>query len=109
MLITLCRFLLFLAHQLLIIFFCHVFQDVSRLAVKDAADLFEGGKANSFSLAAFQYAQVGHGDADLLTQLGERHFSPGHHYVEVYNNWHIRWLSLVLFEDPVPFRMHWLR
>lgn len=70
MLITLCRSFSLRPHQLLIIIFRHVFQNIGWLAVKNAADLFKRGEPNGFGFTAFEYAEIGHGNADFFAQLG---------------------------------------
>src|SRR5665647_1901740 len=65
-----------------------ILDEVSWLAVQCCADGLERGEADRADLAGLEVAEVGHGDAHVLAELGQAHLAPGQHDVEVDDDGH---------------------
>lgn len=65
-----------------------IFQDISWLAIQSLANCLQRREPNSFGLPILQYRNIGHGDADLLSQLRNAHLSFCQHHIDVNNNCH---------------------
>ena len=63
-----------------------VFEDITGLAVKHLAYLFECGKPYCFSFAGFEYGKVSGGDVDTLGKFLGGHLAFRHHNIEVYDD-----------------------
>src|SRR5674476_804050 len=65
-----------------------ILDEVSWLTIQRCADGVERGEADRAGLAGLEVAEVGHGDAHVLAELGQAHLAPGQHDVEVDDDGH---------------------
>jgi hypothetical protein len=68
--------------------FVFEFQNVAGLAVEGFANRLQGAEANRLRLAGLQNRQVGKREVNPCRQFVERHFSLGHHHIQIYNDRH---------------------
>lgn len=60
-----------------------VFQDVSRLTVQCLADRLQGGEPDRFGFPVLQNGEICHRDPNLVRELGDAHFPPSQHHVDI--------------------------